>query len=41
MPFAALVDTGGANKVIDLVVGPEGALYVATPNSIYRIKKYP
>ena len=41
LPFAALVDTGGVNKVIDLVVGPEGALYFSTPSAIYRIKKYP
>lgn len=39
--FATLVIAGGTNKPIDLVVGPEGALYVSTFNAIYRIKKYP
>lgn len=40
-PFAALVNVGLFNKPIHLLVGPEGALYVSTVDSIYRIKKYP
>ena len=40
-PFAALNNVGTNNKPLDLLVGPEGALYVSTFDSIYRIKKYP
>ncbi len=41
LPFAGLVNVGFGNQPIDVAVGPEGALYVATINAIYRIKRFP
>ena len=40
-PFATLLNSGQANQPIDLAVGPEGALYVSTIDSIYRIRRSP
>ena len=41
IPFLSFVAAGGGNKPLSMAKGPDGALYVSTFDSIWRISKAP
>lgn len=39
--FLRFVDSNGTDKPLDLVLGPDGALWISTFDSIWRVSRYP